>query len=275
MFKLVAAALLLVIIAAVAVAILAQWRWSRAIDADIARLLAFAGTGGEVVTAEAVGGLPPPVQRYLAYSGVIGKPIPRVVRLAQRGRIRSGPEAAWMQLVAEEVYSTRPPAFVWKAFFPGRSLPVVLGRDEYLDGEGSIVMKAAGLYRVADEGGGDAMNDASLMRYLNEMVWFPAAFSGSNVAWRGIDENSAEVTLSDRGLTATATMFFDALGRPVNFKAQRYNTATRRNEMWETPFARYGSFGDVNLPTAGSAMWKLTGGDFTYIELEILGIQYD
>lgn len=275
MLKLLAAALFVTLAAVAAVAILAHWRWSRAIDADIARLLAAAAEDGDVVTVERGGTLPAPVQRYVAYSGVIGRPIPRTVRLSQRGRIRSAPEAAWMQLAADEVYSTHPPAFVWKASFPGRNLPVVFGRDKYLDGEGSILMKALGLYRVADEGGGSAMNDASLMRYLNEMVWFPAAFAGRNVTWREIDANAAEVTLVDRGRRATATMFFDAEGRPVNFRALRYNTATRRNEIWETPFTRYGNFGGVNVPAAGSAVWKLAGGGFTYIELEILGIEYD
>jgi hypothetical protein len=274
-FKLIAGALLVVLVAAVAATLWAHWRWSRAVDADIARLLAGAGESGDIVTPGRVAALPPPVQRYLANSGVVGKAIPRIVRLSQRGRIRSAPEAAWMQLAGDEVYSTRPPAFVWKAFFPGRRFPIVLGRDEYLDGQGSILMKALGFYSVADEAGNVAMNDASLMRYLNEMVWFPAAFAGSNVAWRGIDENSAEVTLTDRGRSATATMFFDADGRPENFRALRYNTATRRDEMWETPFTRHGSFGSVNVPTAGSAVWKLAAGDFIYIELEILGIEYE
>ncbi len=274
MFKLIAGALLLVLVA-VAVTLWAHWRWSRAIDADISRLLAGAGGSGDIVTPGTVAALPAPVQRFLAYSGVMGTPIPRTVRLSQRGRIRSAPEAVWMQLAADEVYSTHPPAFVWKASVPGRLFPAVLGRDEYLEGQGSILMKALGFYCIADEAGSVAMNDASLMRYLNEMVWFPAAFAGSNVAWRGIDENSAEVTLTDHGRSATATMFFDAEGRPVNFRARRYNTATRRDEMWETPFTRQGSFGGVNVPAAGRAVWKLAGGDFTYIELEILGVEYD
>jgi len=269
-----ATGLLIVAVIAAAFATWALWRWSRAIDAEIARLSASA-QGGEIVTGAMVRSLPEPVRRYLAFSGVVGRPIPRLVRLSQRGRIRSSAEASWMELVADEIYSTSPPAFVWKAFFPSRRLPVVLGRDEYLDGRGSILMKALGLLRIADEGGSEAMNDASLMRYLNEMAWFPAAYAGRNVAWRAIDENSAEVTLTDRGRSATATMFFDAEGRPVNFRARRYNTTTQRDELWETPFTQFGSFAGVTVPTAGRATWKLDGGDFTYIELEILAVAYE
>jgi hypothetical protein len=179
-----------------------------------------------------------------------------------------------MNLEAVQHYSTRPPAFVWKASFPTRNLPVVLGRDAYLDGEGSILMKVLSLFTVADEHG-EALREAALMRYLDEMMWFPAAFLGNNVAWTPIDDTSATVTIDDRGMNVTATMFFDADGRLVNFRATRFNTATRTMETWETPIAGYGEFAGLRLPSKGSAVWKLADGDFTYIELEIVGIAYD
>jgi hypothetical protein len=179
-----------------------------------------------------------------------------------------------MNIEAEEHYSTDPPAFVWKAAFPTRNLPVVLGRDAYLDGNGSILMKVLSLFAVADERGAE-LNDAALMRYLNEMMWFPAAFLGRNVTWTAIDETSAGVTLHDRGRSATATMFFDADGRPVNFRAKRFNTTTRQLETWETPISAYGAFEGLNLPSKGQAVWKLAGGEFAYVELEILTVSYD
>jgi hypothetical protein len=149
-----------------------------------------------------------------------------------------------------------------------------LGRDQYLGGEGSILMKMAAVFPVADQSGAD-LRAAGLMRFLNEMMWFPAAFAGDNVRWRPVDGNSAEVTIVDRGMTAAAVMFFDGDGRPVNFVAQRYNTDTRRAETWETPITDYGVLGGLNLPAKGKAVWKLAGGDFTYIELEITGVAYD
>ena len=266
--------------AIVAVAVLAivliwsHWRWNDRIEADVSRLSAAAARDVVVVTEEMMTSLPAPVRRYLAYTGVVGKSIPSTVRLTQRGRIRSDAGASWMNLEAVQHYSTRPPAFVWKASFPTRNLPVVLGRDAYLDGEGSILMKVLSLFTVADEHG-EALREAALMRYLNEMMWFPAAFLGNNVAWTPIDDTSATATIDDRGMSATATLFFDADGRLVNFRATRFNTATRTMETWETPVAGYGEFAGLRLPSKGSAVWKLDDGDFTYIELEILGIAYD
>ena len=266
--------------AIVAVAVLAivliwsHWRWNDRIEADVSRLSAAAARDVVVVTEEMMTSLPAPVRRYLAYTGVVGKPIPSTVRLSQRGRIRNDAGASWMNLEAVQHYSTRPPAFVWKASFPTRNLPVVLGRDAYLDGEGSILMKVLSLFTVADEHG-EALREAALMRYLNEMMWFPAAFLGNNVAWTPIDDTSATATIDDRGMSATATLFFDADGRLVNFRATRFNTATRTMETWETPVTGYGEFGGLRLPSKGSAVWKLADGDFAYIELEIVEIAYD
>ena len=266
--------------AIVAVAVLAivliwsHWRWNDRIEADVSRLSAAAARDVVVVTEEMMTSLPAPVRRYLAYTGVVGKSIPSTVRLTQRGRIRSDAGASWMNLEAVQHYSTRPPAFVWKASFPTRNLPVVLGRDAYLDGEGSILMKVLSLFTVADEHG-EALREAALMRYLNEMMWFPAAFLGNNVTWAPIDDTSATVTIDDRGMNVTATLFFDADGRLVNFRATRFNTATRTMETWETPVAGYGEFAGLRLPSKGSAVWKLADGDFAYIELEIVEIAYD
>jgi hypothetical protein len=259
---------------AAVVLIWSYWVWNEQIDRDIHRLSAGAARDVVVATEAMLASLPAPVKRYLVYTGVVGRPIPNTVRLTQRGRIRSAANASWMNLEAEQYYSTRPPSFVWKASFPSRSLPIVLGRDEYADGEGSILMKMLSLFAVADEYG-DALREAALTRYLNEMMWFPAAFLGSNVVWTPIDDVSATVTMVDRGMRVTATVFFADDGRLVNFRAQRFNTDTRSIEPWETPILAYGEFAGLRLPSKGAAVWKLADGDFIYVELELTDVAYD
>jgi len=268
--------LLLVAGAVVAAAVVAwsYWRFNAAIDGDVRRLVGTASPAGTGVTEDLLDALPPPVQRHLRYAGVVGRAIPSVVRLTQIGRIRSSPEAAWMSFEAEETYSSDPPAFVWRASFPSAAVPIVIGRDKYLEGEGSILMKMAALYPVADESGGDLVA-AGLMRYLNEIMWFPQAYLDDNISWRAIDAASAEVTIADRGMTASATLFFDEEGRLTNFRAPRYNTATGRMETWETPITAYGERAGLRLPIAGQGVWKGADGDFAYIELEVVEVVYD
>lgn len=262
------------VVCATAYAVWSTWRLSAAIEADIRRLVADARPAGTIVTEAMLATMPEPAGRYLRYTGVVGKPIPAVVRLTQRGRIRGSADANWMNLEAEETYTTDPPGFVWRAAFPIRTLPFVLGRDVYIAGGGSILMKMAGVLPVADEHGPE-LGEAGLMRYFNEMMWFPAAFLGSNVTLAPADADSFTATIVDRDKSATATIFVSAEGDIINFRARRYHTATRTMETWETPISAYGEYAGLRLPARGTAVWKLATGDFTYIELDILGVTYD
>lgn len=266
--------LVVVVLAGIAVAV-AYMAWFGAIAGDMARLRAAAApSSGGPITAERLVGLPEPAIRYLTRAGVVGTSIPRLVRLTQKGRIRSSAEADWMELEAEEIYSTNPPAFVWKAGMPGLSLPMVLGRDLYLGGDGRITMKLLSLLPVADEGG-EELRAAGLMRYLNEMMWFPAAYLGDNVTIFPVEGDAFGVRIEDGGIFAEATLFVDGNGRLVNFRARRFNTATRSVEWWETPVAGWGPVAGLELPTTGAADWKLPAGDLRYIELAITSVTYE
>lgn len=35
---------------------------------------------------------------------------------------------------------------------------------------------------------GSEIDQGTMMRYLNEMTWFPAAFLGENISWKAVDE---------------------------------------------------------------------------------------
>jgi hypothetical protein len=254
-----------------AVIAVSYWRLASDIGGDVGRLVAGAKPVGTIVTEAMLAGLPEPARRYLRHAGVVGTTIPRLVRLTQRGRIRSSTEAGWMAFEADETYSTNPPAFVWRASFPTPLVPVVLGRDEYLEGSGSIVMKMLAIVPVADAHGSE-LGAAGLMRYLNEMMWFPAAFLGANVKISPVDDASFAVSITDRGMIAEAVLFIDAEGQPTNFRALRFNTGSNTVEAWETPITAYGTYGGLRLPRTGSAVWKLASGDLDYIELEVLTV---
>ncbi len=254
------------------VVIVAVVVFDTAIRGEVARLRGEAMPGETPVSAEQLAALPPPAQRYFARAGIVaGSPIPRLVTVRQKGRIRSSTASGWMAFEAEETYSTNPPAFVWRAWFPNRALPIVLGRDFYLDGRGGILMKMLGLVAVADEHG-DELRAAGLMRYLNEMAWFPAAYLGDNVAITPVDDDSFKVAITDKGITAEGVLIVDTDGRLLNFRARRFNTGSRSMETWETPLAGEATLGGLLLPSGGAAVWKLFSGDLDYIELDITAL---
>jgi hypothetical protein len=136
--------------------------------------------------------------------------------------------------------------------------------------------KLAGLFTLFDAKG-EKLDQGAMMRYLNEMIWFPTAYLGDNVSWQAIDDNTAEVTFHDHGKSVSGQMHFAEDGRPVNFTAMRYREINGDYSLdsWSTPMTDYGVRAGLNLPVGGTAVWHLPDGDLTYIELKITSIAYN
>jgi Family of unknown function (DUF6544) len=266
----------LAVVAAICAEAAGHRTFTRLIRRDVQALQARASPGrARVVTEEMLTGLPEPVRRYLRYTGVVGKPVPGTIRLHQKGRMRPGPGQPWMPLEAEEHYSVQPPGFVWAGTLRAGPVPVARACDMYAEGHGRMLVKLASLWPVADASGAQT-DQAAMMRYLSEMIWFPAAFLAGNISFEAVDDSSARVTLTDHGQTATATLFFDEQGRLTEFVAKRCRTAdASAPETWSTPVTGYGEFEGLRLPARGKAVYKLPGGDFDYIDVTITGLHYD
>lgn len=230
-----------------------------------------------IVTEDMLQELPGPVKRYLTYTGIVGRPIVQTVRLKQVGKIRKDATQPWMSFEAKQYYSVSPPSFVWIAYMKIFGLPLMRVRDYYMEGRGSILVKALSLFTVADSGG-EKMDQGAMMRHLNEMMWFPSAFLGKNVSFEPIDAGSARVTLRNMGKSVTATMYFDDEGKLTNFMAPRYRDMGNNRfelENWSTPIREYGEFEGLRLPMKGAGVWNLREGDLEYIELVVTDLKHD
>jgi hypothetical protein len=230
-----------------------------------------------IVTEKMLQKLPDPVKRYLLYTGVVGKPIVQTVRLKQVGKIRKNADQSWMNIQAKQYYSVNPPCFIWIAYMKAFGLPLVRVRDCYMEGKGNILVKALSLFTIANSSGKD-MDQGAMMRYLNEMMWFPSAFLKENISFEPIDSNSARVTLKDMEKSVKATMYFDDEGKLTNFTASRHRDMGNNKfdlESWSTPIKEYGEFEGLKLPIKGSAVWNLKEGDLEYIDLTITDLKYN
>jgi hypothetical protein len=221
-------------------------------------------------------GLPEPVQRDLKYTGVVGKPWIESVYLKQSGRFRLGGDRPWMPMAAEEWYTTSPPSLLWKARFKMAGLPLISARDRYEAGQGHMYGKVAGLFTVFDARG-EMLDQATMIRYLNEIMWFPTAFLGENITWHSVDEQSADSVFNDGDRYIIGRWFFDDEGRITNFTAKRYREIDGDYALddWSTPITGYGQLAGLNLPVAGQAVWHLPEGDLVYAELEITELEYN
>lgn len=228
-----------------------------------------------IVTEEDLLGLPEPVQRWLHNSKVIGKEKIASVRLKQKGFIRVGEEQPWMPFEAEQYYTTGVPEFIWHATV--KSGPFFIkGVDRFQDGRGHMLIKLMSLIKVADARGPE-IDQGTLVRYLNEIMWFPTAALNDYIEWEPIDSRSARAVMQYKGVNASAVFYFNEAGEQTNFVSERYKEKNGAfiKATWSTPITDYREFHDIRIPAKGEAVWELETGDFPYIKIELIDIDYN
>jgi hypothetical protein len=226
------------------------------------------------VTEELIADLPEPVQRSLRRSGVVGRRIPDVVTVWQEGRIRTSPERRWLPFTAREQYRLDQPGFVWNAALKMAGMTLGRATDSLDDGHGRMKVRLLGLFTVVDEVGPE-MDQGSLMRWLNETMWFPAAWATDVISWEPIDAVSAVGAVRSGENEVRGEFRFHPSGQMVDFLADRYRDVGERFEMtpWCTPITGHNRFEGIEVPTTGSAVWLVEGGTFEYIQIRVTKIR--
>jgi Family of unknown function (DUF6544) len=226
------------------------------------------------VTEERISDLPAPVRRSLRRSGVVGAEVPETVRLGQRGEIFL--RGRWFPFTAHQRYTLDPPSFHWRARVLVARLPFAVAEDSLEDGSGRMHVRVLGLVPVVDATGPE-MDQGSLMRWLNETMWFPQAWATDVISWQPLDENSAIGSLSAGGHEVEAAFRFDGDGRLVDFRADRYRAVEGGFELaqWATPLSAHSSFAGVEVPSAGHASWIIDDAEIEYIRIQITDIHYE
>jgi hypothetical protein len=265
-----------ILVAAVAAA--ATTRFERRAGEEVRALVALSSRAAtlEPAMAKDLDNLPSPIRRWLERSGAAARTRPHAVRLRQRGEIRTSADGAWMPATAEQHFSVNPPGFVWRIETTMAKIVPIVGRDKYADGKGHMLIAAAGLVKVVDATGHE-IDQGSMLRFLAEIMWFPSAALAPYIEWKAIDETNAEATMRYAGVTASATFSFDETGRMTGISARRYmgSWGSAKLELWVGTIRSWKVFQGIEVPNAGSVVWKLASGDFDYYRWEVLDIEYD
>jgi hypothetical protein len=223
------------------------------------------------ITEKDLDGLPEPVQRYLRYTQIIGMEKARTVRLKQKGYFRTKEDQRWMSLKAEEYFTVDPPGFLWYGKMRMFPLVHVAAIDQFSNGEGSLVVKLLSAFKVADAKG-EEYDQAELVRYLSEMVWFPSAFLSESIHWESIDSESVKATIQVNDLSASAVLFFNQQGQIINLEAERYMDVAGGAilKKWSTPLKHYAERNGIMVPVKGEGVWQLSTGDFCYVKINAI-----
>jgi len=254
--------------------------YRRLADKTLAAALVGGHAGAGLVTEQDLTAVPPPVAAYVRASGAVGQPRVAGFSASFSGRIRSGPDAPWMEFTGTQVntYGVEPSrVFLLDATMKGIPADVL---HAYVGAEARMEVRAASVIKMVDVGGPE-MTRAETVTLLNDLcVFAPAALADAPIEWAAIDDHHARATYSNAGHTVSAILVFDDSHQLVDFVsddrlASSKDGRTFTPRRWSTPIGEYRNFAERRIGAAGACRWHPTDApSFDYLEVRVDDITY-
>ncbi|HSP21713.1 MAG TPA: DUF6544 family protein [Planococcus sp. (in: firmicutes)] len=231
-----------------------------------------------VVTAERAEQLPEPVQKWLAWSGSVGKDEARSMYLKQSGQVKLKPEQKqWTSAKAEQYTTFEPPEFTWKVDMKMAPGTHISGKDVFRNGRAQMRIKFDGIMPLSKTEKSYKTNQSALQRYLMELSCCPPAALSSYVSWQKVDSTTATAEMELNGVSGTADFHFDAQGELKSVNALRYKDSDEKAEMLPCTahILSYMEVGGIKVPSKIEIVWDLPDGPFTWYRFEVSDVQFN
>ena len=223
--------------------------------------------------------LPESVRRYLRVVGVVGQPKILKVRARWEGRIRSGPDAPWMPFTAEQHNFLGEPSRFFLMHARRSGLPVDV-YHAFRDGSASMRVRLLSMLPVA-RASGPEFTQAETVTLFNDLVLLaPAGVVDADIRWEPLGDGEVRGHYSAGARRVSAVLSFNEAGELVNFVSEDRLAASPdgaelTRQQWSTPVGEYRAFGSRRAPTRGEGKWHPAVGDFAYIELELVELEFN
>lgn len=235
-------------------------------------------TSEKILTEKDIVHLPACVQKYLAYSGAVGKSKVQNMYIEFDADMyrKAGEKPMKSQSVQYNFYNNFTRLFYMKASkmnIPFRALHV------YKNEQASFRVKVAELFKVVDLKG-EELTKAETVTLLNDLCIFaPACLADHRLSWGESDSLSANVTLTNGKYVVSAVLHFNEAGELINFvsddRSALQDDGTIKQARWSTPVSDYMEFDGRKIPTVGRTTWHYPDGDFTYGVFSLKNICYN
>jgi hypothetical protein len=232
----------------------------------------------EVLTGEDIRSLPLPVQKYLIYSGTVGKAKPQNVRIEFEAEMFRKPGASAMRSHSCQYNFFRDYTriFLMKASKTG--IPI-RARHIYSNQQATFVVRLAGLFNVVNIKG-DELTKAETVTILNDMcIFVPGSLTDKRLSWKEIDSLTTEVTLTNGAFIVSARLYFNEKGELTDFvsddRSALQDDGTLKTFRWSTPVSDYKENDGRRIPGYGETIWHYPEGNFTYGKFSLKSINYN
>ncbi|MEO9221543.1 MAG: DUF6544 family protein [Mycobacteriaceae bacterium] len=226
--------------------------------------------------------LPIPLAAYIRRSGAVGHPRLVSFHADFHGRIRSGPDAAWMPFTGQQfnTYGPRPQRiFLMDAVKSG--LPVTV-LHVFADTTATMRVKLLSLFTLVDASGPEMDRGETVTVFNDLVVMAPGAIVDARATWTAIDPLHVRGEFTDGEQTISAVLTFDAEHDLVDFVSDDRTAAspdgrTFTPRRWSTPLAGHRDADGRRILTSGEGVWHAGGpeGSFAYLEFSLDAISYN
>lgn len=237
---------------------------------------------GRLVTEQDLADLPDPLADYVRRSGAVGKPRVTCFSAHFHGRIRSGPDQAWMSFTGEQVNTYgRSPRRVFIMDATRWGLPVTV-LHLYSGATATMRAKVLSLFTVLNVDGPEMDRGETVTVFNDLVVLAPGAIVGAPVRWTALDGHHVRGTYTNGDQAVSAELTFDADGDLVDFvshdrlRASADGTAFEQ-QTWSTPLSGHREANGRRLVTSGEGRWHSPQPDglFTYIEFHLDEVSFN
>jgi hypothetical protein len=231
-----------------------------------------------IVSENDIAHLPVPVQNYLRYTGVIGKPRVYNFWAINSGNMKQSPKSDWITVKAQQYDFFDEPARLFYIQSDLFGVPFD-GLHAYTGNSATMQIKVASLLQVADAKGAK-MNQSENVTIFNEMCMFaPATLIDKNIKWEALDSLTAKAWFTHNNITVSATLYFNEKGELLDFSSDdRFLSLDGKDYAsyrWSTPVKDYRAFEGRKVPVYGDAIWHMPEGDYTYAKYQLENIVFN
>lgn len=222
--------------------------------------------------------LPAIVQKYLHYTGSVGKEKVLNFRAEFKGGIRSNSTEDFMPLKSVQYNFTDMPARLFYIVAKKKGIPAK-GIHLYRDQTAIMLIKIFGLFTVVDAKGKE-MNQGETVTLFNDMCFMaPASLIDRNIEWKEEDNLTVVGQFTNGSITVSAKLYFNGEGELVNFVSNdRFETTDGKNYKnypWSTPVTGYTNVNGYRLPSGAKLIYEHPDEDFCYGEFNLISIEYN
>lgn len=226
------------------------------------------------ITEEYARSLPPPLYKYLQYTGWIGREIVSNFTLTFSGEFKMSENKDWIKVKSVQYNFSRPAS----RFF-NISGSFFAGRDKYEEGKGEMLIKVLSLFNLVQAKGSE-MNQSALVTFFNDAcLMAPGMLPALDVTWESVDPLHVKGTIRDSGMEVSGILEFNREGELIDFITfDRYMSGDGKKydkNPWSTPVRNYKDYNGIKAPSYGEGIHHLPTGLYTYARFNVENLEFN